>query len=140
MADIAYLHGRPEIRRARYASLGNVVAGMWLVVAPFVLGFEGAELARWNHIIVGAAVLIMAGVRAADPDQREAMSWLNVALGIWMIVAPYALDYARVPSAQLNSIIVGVIVLALGAFSAYETNQGIQNGHRARSTSRRRVS
>jgi len=50
------------------------------------------------------------------------MSWANVVLGLWLIAAPFVLAYNTVSDAQINSIVMGVIVIALGAFSAYETN------------------
>lgn len=123
MADGTYALGYPELRRARWASVGNVVMGLWLIVAPFVLGFTGSNTAQWNHIIVGAAVLVLAAVRAFDPDERMSISWVNVALGLWMIVAPFVLGYTSVNAAQNSSIISGVIILALAAFSGYETNE-----------------
>lgn len=123
MVDGTYAAGHDELMRARYASSGNVLAGLWLIAAPFVLNFEGSDTAQWNHIIVGAAVLVLAGIRAFDPDEREGISWVNVILGLWMIVSPFVLGYANVDNAQTNSIVTGVIILALAAFSAYETNQ-----------------
>ena len=123
MADGTYAAGHAELQRARWASAGNVAAGVWLILAPFVLNFEGADTAQWNHIIVGAAVLVLAAIRAFDPDEREVLSWMNVVLGLWMIVSPFLLGYANVNDAQTNSLITGVIILALAAFSAYETNE-----------------
>lgn len=118
-----HAYGYADLQRARYASAGNVLAGVWMIAAPFVLNFELSTAAQWNHIIVGLAVAAMAGVRASDPDHREGISWVNVALGVWMIAAPFVLNYAAVEQAQINSIIVGAIVLALAAFSWYETKR-----------------
>lgn len=123
MAEGTYVAGHAELQRARWASAGNVLAGLWLILAPFVLNFEGAEIAQWNHVIVGSAVLVLAAIRAFDPDERESMSWMNVVLGLWMIVSPFLLGYANVNDAQANSLVTGVIILALAAFSAYETNE-----------------
>lgn len=123
MATGTYAAGADELQRARWASAGNVLAGLWLIVAPFILDFEGADTAQWNHIIVGAAVLILAAIRAFNPDVRESLSWMNVVLGLWMIVSPFLLGYANVDAAQTNALITGVIILGLAAFSAYETNE-----------------
>lgn len=36
----------------------NLVLGLWLVIAPFVLGFYATEaVAAWNHFIVGILVV-----------------------------------------------------------------------------------
>ncbi|MHB1323497.1 MAG: SPW repeat protein [Coriobacteriia bacterium] len=115
--------GHGKLLRARYASAGDALAGIWLMASPLALDFRGSDAAWGNHVIVGAAVLILAAIRAFDPDEREGISWVNVILGLWMIVAPFVLAYAHVDAAQTNSIITGAIVLALASFSAYETNQ-----------------
>ncbi|MGV8083794.1 MAG: SPW repeat protein [Coriobacteriia bacterium] len=123
MADITYRTGHAELRRARWASSLNVLAGIWLVIAPFILGFTSSASAMWNSIAVGAVVVVLAAIRAFNPDEREGISWVNVVLGLWMVVSPYVLNYTNVSSAQTNALITGVIILALAAFSAYETNE-----------------
>lgn len=123
MATATYSHADTELQRARGASILNVVAGIWMIAAPFVLNFEGVDNAQWNHIVVGAAVAVMAMIRASDPDRREGISWTNVVLGVWMIASPWVLNYNGVQDATTNAIVMGVIVILLGAFSAYETNQ-----------------
>ena len=39
---------------------GNVVLGLWLVISPWLLGFNGIMAAMWNAVIVGAIVAILA--------------------------------------------------------------------------------
>jgi len=124
MATATYEHARDtDLQRARWASVGNVLAGVWLIAAPFVLNFEGSTVAMWNHIIVGAAVALIELIRASDPDHRASISWASVVLGVWLIAAPFVLGYSTISAAQTNSIVMGIVVVALGAFSAYETNQ-----------------
>jgi hypothetical protein len=48
-----------------WLSMVNVAAGVWLIAAPFVLGFghdPHAASSTWNDIIVGAIVVLLAGV------------------------------------------------------------------------------
>lgn len=42
--------------------------------------------------------------------------WLFVLGGIWLIIAPFALDYSQTISALWNDIIVGIIVSAVAIF------------------------
>ena len=48
-----------------------VLAGIWLIIAPFVLAYEGA--ARWNDIVLGLIVgilgLISMGGNNSAPSQ-----------------------------------------------------------------------
>ena len=40
----------------------NLGAGIWLIIAPYLLGFSGTASALSNSIILGAIVAIVAGV------------------------------------------------------------------------------
>ena len=111
----------------------NIVAGLWLIIAPFVLGYVDIRAALWNDIVVGIIVAAFAVARVARPLMNPSLSWINAVLGLWLIVAPFALGYGRgvdaealaaegfvgaAPTAMWNDIIVGVIILVLGAWSA----------------------
>jgi len=43
-----------------WEELVNALLGLWLFVAPFVLGFVGVPAGAWTHWIVGALVVILA--------------------------------------------------------------------------------
>jgi hypothetical protein len=36
------------------------ICGVWLVIAPWVLRFSAMVLARWDHVIVGVLVIVLA--------------------------------------------------------------------------------
>lgn len=40
----------------------NLIAGLWLIFAPWLLGFSGTTYALWNSVILGLIVAIVAGV------------------------------------------------------------------------------
>ncbi len=108
----------------KFSSGINIVLGVWLVIAPAILGYGGISAAAWNDVIVGALIVIFAGVRVTMPGRFEGLSWLNFVFGIWLIVAPFILGYLRAPAvdgsgiiAMWNDIIVGILVLAFAASS-----------------------
>ena len=72
----------------------NIVAGLWLIIAPFVLGYEGIQAALWNDVLVGIIVAAFAVARVARPLMNPSLSWLNALLGLWLIVAPFVLATA----------------------------------------------
>src|SRR5690242_3182825 len=41
----------------------NVLAGVWLIIAPWVLGYEAGD-PKWNDVVFGAIVVVLALVRA----------------------------------------------------------------------------
>lgn len=106
-------------RQVMTASGINVVAGIWLILAPFILDYVPRE-AWWNDILVGLAVLILAGSRFGAP-RSPGPSWVNVILGIWLILAPFVLGYADMTTPLWNDIILGIIVAASAGWSAAVT-------------------
>src|SRR4051812_23883873 len=56
---------RPD---AMFAAALEVIAGVWLVISPWVLGYTGDD-ARWNPIVFGAIVIVLALARAAAGDR-----------------------------------------------------------------------
>ena len=38
----------------------NLLAGLWALVSPWVLGFSGVSYAMWTHVAVGAIVAVLA--------------------------------------------------------------------------------
>ena len=107
--------------QVKLASGLNIALGAWLAVASFILGYSGIAAARWNDIIVGLIILVLAWARVANPSRMTAASWTNVVLGLWLIAAPFVLGYSGTAAPLWNDIIVGVVVAALGTWSALAT-------------------
>lgn len=52
-------------------------------------------------------------------------AWINVILGVWMIAAPFVLNYADVTNAKLNDIIVGLPVSLTALWIGFVTRSPI---------------
>jgi hypothetical protein len=111
----------PGTASTRTASLLNVLAGVWLIVSPFVLGYATRPVAMWVTIVVGIIVLVLAWIRAAKPERHVGLSWVNLLLGIWLIVSPFALTYATFARATWNDVVLGAVVVILAIWSAVAT-------------------
>lgn len=110
-----------RISNVRTASGLNIVAGIWLIMAPFLVGYANLENAMWNDIICGAIVAILAAIRVSTPLSNPWLSWVNVVIGIWLIIAPFILGYSEFPAPVWNDIILGIIIAGLAAWSAWAT-------------------
>ncbi len=53
-----------------------------------------------------------------------AISWIIALLGIWLIISPWVLGFSGDMAAVWNAVIVGIIVLILGAYNALTTAGG----------------
>lgn len=107
----------------RVASGVALALGIWLIVAPMALGYED-RAATWNDILVGVVVAIIAGLTMARPLRYSRFAWINVVLGIWLMVAPFVLRYgddyilAGVNRPLWNDIMLGILVVVLSWVSA----------------------
>lgn len=110
-------NGNPGVK---WASGLNVIAGLWLIISPWVLA-NRASATYWDDVIVGVVVAVLAFIRAAGWYSATWMSWLNVLLGLWLIVSPWVLR-AQTSQAYWNEVIVGVIIAILGAWSAFSSS------------------
>lgn len=107
----------PSPPQIQAASGLNILAGLWLIIAPFLLDYGDLREALGNDVILGIIIASIATIRAFGAYGADWLSWTNFVFGGWLIVAPFILGYARVAPVW-NDIIVGVIVLALAAWSA----------------------
>lgn len=119
--------------QVRAASGLNILLGLWLILAPWALAYSVIETATWNSVIVGLAVTLLAAIRLANPLRFEALSWLNFALGLWLILSPFLLNFQEVDSAMWNSVVVGLIILVPSAWSAAASKT---QGHAPENTDR----
>jgi len=110
----------PTRARANAGSVLNILCGIWLIIAPFVLGYQDLNAALWNSIICGAAVLILAAARVSSPATTVGLSWLNLLLGIWLIISPFFL-YAAAATPIWNCVILGILVGCFALWSAVAT-------------------
>src|ERR1051326_5016395 len=86
-----------EIRDPKGPFRGKTVVGPSFGFASF--GKEGKMNNRQN-INAGASM-------TAGP------SWVNVLLGIWVIISPFVVQFARLPAAMWNNVIVGIVIAIL---------------------------
>jgi len=97
--------------------------GLWElgdIVLPFVIGFGNVQAFVWNHIVVGM-LLVFAGARAARTGNLRTarrLDWIAAVAGGWLMIAPFLLGTPEVAAGLWNDIIVGGIILILGASTA----------------------
>ena len=106
----------PDERReiALWSGL-NVLAGAWLVIAPWVLGYWTSD-PRWNDVACGAAIALLAVIRLAGAFRASWLSWINALIGAWVFIAAFTID--RSATAAWNDAIVGAVVFLVAAMSA----------------------
>ena len=89
----------------------NAVLGAWLLLSPWALGFSNDPVALGNAVIVGLALVVAALGAMLVPQAWE--EWSEAALGLWLIVSPWALGFSALGNAMLVALATGAVVLAL---------------------------
>lgn len=111
---------KDEVVQIRTFSGINFIFGSWLVASPYLLGYASSA-ARWTQITFGVFILILTALRFIVP-RLEWASWFVGLCGLWLIVAPFMLNY-ELSIAYWNEVIAGIIISTL-AFWNMDTYTG----------------
>jgi len=107
-----------RLRRARLARTPsglNVLAGIWLIISPWVLGYTDAD-ATWNPVVFGAIVGVLALARVGGLYRETWISWINAAIGVWLFISAFWLADSN--QASWNVGILGIVLFLLALWSA----------------------
>lgn len=98
----------------RWQDWVNLVLGVWLFVSPWTFGYtDNPVYAAMNAYATGAAIVVFAAVAVYMPKVWE--EWVNMALGIWLIVSPMALNFTSHMASTMNAVILGILVAVFTA-------------------------
>ncbi len=95
--------------KERWQDWVSLVAGIWLFLSPWVLKAPLNGGATWSFCIVGAVIAIAAVAALAAYQLWE--EWVDVMLGVLLIISPWALGFASTTTLRWNAVIVGVVVV-----------------------------
>jgi hypothetical protein len=104
-------------QRLQTANGMEVVVALWLTISPYGLGLYLSNPLLLNSVIVGPLIAFFAILRIVLPIRYGGLSWINVGLGIWLILSPFLLGLSDMRSALWNSIGVGTLVILLALWS-----------------------
>ena len=94
--------------------------GIWLCLSPWILLFETETPAMRNAVLLGTLIIFLEVIELSFFCGWE--EWINVALGAWLIASNWVLGIAT-PSARINFVVVGVLVVALALYELWQIRQ-----------------
>jgi len=108
--------GHQATIRAKWQEWTGFALGLWLAVSPWVAGYSGHGIATANVVLVGLTLAFACHLEVCfDAVKAE---WLNLAAGLWLVAAPFALDFGpRRAAATAVAVGIAVTVLAASAMS-----------------------
>jgi len=91
----------------------NALAGAWLIVSPWILGFQDVVVATVSTAAVGA-LLVASSIEAMQVPQAWE-EWLDVGLGVVLMLLPMLFGFDGSAPALQNALLTGsaVAILAL---------------------------
>lgn len=89
----------------------NAIVGVWLIVSPWVLSFQGDMGALANAEIVG--VLLIAAALGAILVPHAWEEWTEAVLGMWLAVSPWMLGFYGHQGATASAFVGGLVVTVL---------------------------
>jgi hypothetical protein len=108
----------------RWQDWVNLILGIWLFLSPWILGFHNSMTGdSWNFWIIGVAFFVF-GIAALN-TRTLWEEWVNLVLGIWLIISPWVLRYSNVATARDDAVVVGIIVAVLSIWALAEKHAPI---------------
>jgi len=106
-------------------SLLVVLAGLWQIVAPFLLNFANDQMVMRNSIVSGTALALFAGLGAYGSGRwsRSAVSawnWLACLTALWLLISPFILGYRELEPAFWSAIVVGLLSVIIAGAAAFK--------------------
>jgi hypothetical protein len=91
--------------------------GIALFLAPWYLDLGSETAAARNAFACGATIAVVAMLALSQSYDWE--EYLTLAIGLWVVAAPWALDFAEMRTALGAHVVIGLSVVALSGFELW---------------------
>ncbi len=105
--------------QVRVASAISFLFAIWLFISPYLLGFAGlSTVALWTAKIAGVGVFALSVSRFFIPHDTEPMSWINVLVGLALIISPFVWGLVGMRGILIDFVIVGIAFVVFNVWAA----------------------
>lgn len=91
---------------------------IWMIASPYFLDFTPWEEARIHFGLIGALVFGMALTMLAIHKRFWWVSLGAVALGLWLLLAPFIYGFSPQLVATVQCVVFGIIIILIGIVDA----------------------
>lgn len=93
----------------------TVVAGLFIALSPWIVGFSGFTTLAINNLVVGLTVALLGLGFAYAYERTHRLAWVCPVLGAWTIISVWAVSGVTASVGMvLSNVIAGGIVVLLG--------------------------
>jgi SPW repeat-containing protein len=96
----------------------NLLAGLWIFFAPWVLRSHAGTLAIGNSTVLGILITFCAITGLAE--FRPWKEGINILLGAWMLISPWLLHFSGVTALTWNAVVSGAVVIVCACWALGE--------------------
>lgn len=90
-----------------WARIHNILIGIWLMASPGIFPESYGLGVNTSNRVVGPIVLACAIIGLHE--SLRGLRWINLAIGIWLLLAPWVLGYGTLPT--VNNMITGALLI-----------------------------
>ena len=104
-----------EWSNAKLCDVGNLILGVIMFVSPWVLKLAAGPETQ-NALVAGIVIVVLSIAALTAFAVWE--EWLNLIVGLWLIVSPWVLKFPGT-SAMRFDVVIGIIVAVLAAIELW---------------------
>jgi hypothetical protein len=108
----------------RRIMLVNILFGLWLMLAPFILSLINKSVVRvlWEDLLLGFGIAAFALCRMLSRRSEEIAITDSIvtALASLTLLNPILYGYFRLPAAAWNNIVIGAAVFLLAVYQDWK--------------------
>lgn len=117
------------MRRATWENSIAFVLGIWLFFVPWAIPTNNLAastefLASWNFWIIGTLTTVSAGMALDELKPWE--EWVNLALGMWLLISPWFIGFNHASGLMLNAAIGGLTIAVMATIALPIAHQQAQ--------------
>jgi hypothetical protein len=104
-----------EWTNTKLCDVSNLVLGAVLCASPWIFTFAAGPQSQ-NAVISGIIIAVLSLAALAALAVWE--EWLNLIMGLWVIVSPWVLQFQE-SNAMMIHVVIGIIVAVLAAIELW---------------------
>ena len=96
----------------------DLIIGFALAATPSALSFTDVTYAAWSAWGCAAIIMIGSTLALLAFEQRE--EWYGIAVGVWLIAAPFVLGFSGIKAPLAVHIVFGVVIIACETWEIWQ--------------------
>lgn len=106
------------MNKQRWQDWVTTLVGIYVFLSPWIIPYVSPTSVitgpvAWAQYVAGAIAAVIGVAALASYQLWE--EWVEIALGIWLVLSPWILGFADVRALVWSSVISGVILIAMAA-------------------------